>query len=345
MKTVKFLLPILVYFVASWLWTPVVALAASVAISAVLFGAEYIIRRRVDKSQLCDIALLIVLGAVEIGFESSEEMMWIAVPLIVAALLFVSLRTDVDLLGGGLFERMLRSPFNRYNFQACQRRMIAWCLFLAIVSLAIHLYPEEELAQTARGYMLLTTLLGYVATEIVARRLMRRRWRGVEWVPLVDEEAKVLGVAPRPLVHNGSHWLHPVVHLHVFHRGRLLLQLRPLTKKIQPGKWDTAVGGHIGAGEKLQEALKREVWEEIGLENFEAKLMHRYIWRSAVEHEYVFSFRAEHPGPFEPKNEGEVAELKFWSRTEIEVAMGKGIFTPNLEAELKQWLLADELFR
>jgi isopentenyldiphosphate isomerase len=41
-----------------------------------------------------------------------------------------------------------------------------------------------------------------------------------------------------------------VVHLHVFNsRGELYLQKRPEWKDIQPGKWDTAVGGHIDLGE------------------------------------------------------------------------------------------------
>lgn len=38
--------------------------------------------------------------------------------------------------------------------------------------------------------------------------------------------------------------LHPVVHLHLFNsRGELYLQKRPEWKDIQPGRWDTAVGG------------------------------------------------------------------------------------------------------
>lgn len=39
--------------------------------------------------------------------------------------------------------------------------------------------------------------------------------------------------------------LHPVVH-HLFNfRGELYLQKRPEWKDIQPGRWDTAVGGHV----------------------------------------------------------------------------------------------------
>ena len=87
-----------------------------------------------------------------------------------------------------------------------------------------------------------------------------------ERFPLVDEEGRVIGSATRGECHNGSKLLHPVVHLHVFNsRGEVYLQKRPEWKDIQPGKWDTSVGGHIDYGETPELALTREVREELGI--------------------------------------------------------------------------------
>ena len=86
-----------------------------------------------------------------------------------------------------------------------------------------------------------------------------------EIFPLVDEEGTVVGKATRGECHNGSRLLHAVVHLHVFNSaGEVYLQKRPEWKDIQPGKWDTAVGGHIDYGETPKAALRREVREELG---------------------------------------------------------------------------------
>ena len=72
-----------------------------------------------------------------------------------------------------------------------------------------------------------------------------------ELFPLVDKDGQVIGSATRGECHRGSRLLHPVVHLHVYNsKGDIYLQLRPKRKDIQPGKWDTAVGGHI-AYEKI----------------------------------------------------------------------------------------------
>ena len=91
-----------------------------------------------------------------------------------------------------------------------------------------------------------------------------------EMLPLVDEQGNVVGQATRGVCHNGvERPLHPVVHLHVFDpQGRLYLQKRPEWKDIQPGKWDTAVGGHVDYGETIAEALRREVREELGITDF-----------------------------------------------------------------------------
>jgi isopentenyldiphosphate isomerase len=84
--------------------------------------------------------------------------------------------------------------------------------------------------------------------------------------------------------HNGSKRLHPVIHVHIFNnRGDLLLQKRSFTKNIQPGKWDTAVGGHIAHGEKIEVALERESFEELGIKNVNFQFITKYVWNSEIE--------------------------------------------------------------
>lgn len=156
-----------------------------------------------------------------------------------------------------------------------------------------------------------------------------------EMFPLVDEEGNITGAASRGECHNGSKLLHPVVHLHVFNsRGELYLQRRPLWKDIQPGKWDTAVGGHVDLGESVEMALRREVREELGMTEFTPETLTHYVFESATERELVFVHRTTYDGPVMPSDELDGG--RFWSLDEIRENMGKGIFTPNFESEIRR---------
>lgn len=161
----------------------------------------------------------------------------------------------------------------------------------------------------------------------------------IEYFPLVDEEGNVIGKTTRSECHSGSFLLHPVVHLHLFdHAGRLYLQKRAITKDIQPGKWDTAVGGHVDWGETIEQALRREAKEELGLTNFVPVFLTKYPFRSKVEYELVHTYKTTSDQIPLPDPE-ELSEGRFWSLKEIKNSLGKNIFTPNFESEFEQLFL------
>ncbi|WP_346701256.1 NUDIX domain-containing protein [uncultured Alistipes sp.] len=154
-----------------------------------------------------------------------------------------------------------------------------------------------------------------------------------EIFPVVDLSGRVVGRATRGECHSGSMLLHPVVHLHVFNsRGELYLQRRPLWKDIQPGRWDTAVGGHVDYGESVEEALRREVREELGIVDFKPEAVAVYPFRSEREYELVHVYRTLYDGAIRPSDELDGG--RFWTPREIRENFGKGVFTPNFEGEV-----------
>ncbi|MFW5820292.1 MAG: NUDIX hydrolase [Bacteroidota bacterium] len=157
-----------------------------------------------------------------------------------------------------------------------------------------------------------------------------------EILPIVDLDGKVTGKDKRSAFHfKEKKLLHPVVHLHLLNsRGELFLQFRPAHKKVQPGKWDTAVGGHVSYDESVELALEREGKEEIGVKTGNAIFLKRYLWETEIERELVYLYyMVSDQSPVIDRSE--LAGGRFWTRKEILRSMSRGVFTPNLERELE----------
>ncbi|MFA6592026.1 MAG: NUDIX domain-containing protein [Bacteroidales bacterium] len=155
-------------------------------------------------------------------------------------------------------------------------------------------------------------------------------------LPIVEPSGIVIGQAARSYCHSGAKVLHPVVHLHILNRfDKLYLQKRSMKKDLLPGRWDTAVGGHVSYGENLREALYREAGEELGFTEFNPVYIKTYVFESHTEKELVNVFAAIGDFKLYPDHY-EVSEGRFWDMSEIEKHLGKSIFTPNFEGEFKE---------
>ena len=154
-----------------------------------------------------------------------------------------------------------------------------------------------------------------------------------EWFPVVEPSGLVVGRSTRQYCHGGSKPLHPVIHIHIIDRfSRVYLQKRSMNKDIQPGKWDTAVGGHITYGEGVLEAVYREASEELGFTEFNPIWLETYQFESEVEKELVNVFAVVGTYDLHPDLD-EVDEGRWWELKDIDESLGKGVFTPNFESE------------
>ena len=159
-----------------------------------------------------------------------------------------------------------------------------------------------------------------------------------ELFDIYDEAGNRIGVAPRSECHGDPKLLHHTAHVVVFHpdTGAILLQKRAATKDIQPGKWDTAVGGHLALGEDYETGARRELAEELGV-TAPAELKHLFDGkiRNAIESEdtRVFAIRMAEGFEFQ---KSEIDEIRFWTAAELFDPENRKLFTPNLRAELDE---------
>ena len=155
----------------------------------------------------------------------------------------------------------------------------------------------------------------------------------MELFDIVDDEDRVIGSASREDCHGNPELTHRAVHILVFNsRGDLYLQKRSRSKVIQPGMWDSSVGGHLSSGESYEVAGRREMAEELGISGCPFHHLFDFRIRNAVESENIRSFAATFDGPISPDPD-EIERGRFWSISEIESAVGRGDLTPSFECE------------
>lgn len=232
------------------------------------------------------------------------------------------------------------------GMQRSMKKILQVLCYLLVIHIVLALFAFSRFSPSVFAFVsgpLLYITVGLFLLMLWFRKYRQvRNYRREEWLPLVNEKGEVTGKAPRSLCHSGSKLLHPVVHLQIINENKeIFLQKRSMKKDLLPGKWDTAVGGHIGLNEKVEEALKRETFEELGITNFEVRFNGSYLWESPREKELVFSFLCTGYDRIHIDNE-EVDEGRFWTKREIEAQLRKEIFTPNFIYEyhtlLRQYL-------
>ncbi len=333
-------IPLFVFILADEIWGTKIGLYVAIGIGVGEMFWVWVREKRLDKFILFDTLLLVALGSLslllhnEVFFKLKPGL----VELILVTILGISAFSPLNIIG--LMSKRYLQDIQMTEQQVLQMRSsLKYMFFLFLFHTALVFYSTFYLSKEAWAFIsggLFYIFFGvYFVFEVSRQRIKKKKLMSEEWLPLVDEEGRVIGKIPRSEAHSGSKLLHPVVHMHVMNKSKaILLQKRPITKEVQPGKWDTAVGGHISDGETLEAALRKESFEEIGLKDFSGRLLKIYRWDTEIESELVYVFIT-----YDFKNikvhSDEVDEVRFWTKKQIENSLGTGLFTPNFEYEFK----------
>ncbi len=334
------LLPLFIFILADEIWGTIIGLYVALGFGVFELFFTYFRSRKFEKFILIDISLLILLGGISIVLENEIffKLKPALIELIFAAILGFSAFGNRNFI----YEMSLRyirdvqiSPFAERKLNQSLKIL----LYLTLTHILLVLYSAFFMSNEAWGFisgiLFYLLILGYFGFEIIKAKILRKNISGEELLALVDEYGNLIGSAKRSDCHfnKKEKLLHPVVHLHVFNiKGEIFLQHRSSEKEVQPGKWDTSVGGHILYGENLEQALKREAFEEINLSGFKAQFIGKYLWESDIEKELVFSFITvtDHLLVI---NKNEIDAGRFWKMNDVKKKINTGIFTPNFVKE------------
>jgi isopentenyl-diphosphate Delta-isomerase len=147
----------------------------------------------------------------------------------------------------------------------------------------------------------------------------------MEMVILVDHNDMAIGTMEKMEAHRKGE-LHRAFSIMVFNsKGEILLQKRAHHKYHSGGLWTNACCSHPIPGEKMEDATRRRLQEEMGID-LQPEFSYKFIYKThldmdLIEHEYDYVFRATFDG--EPSiNTEEVEDWKFanlnWLKADVQ---------------------------
>ena len=346
-------LPIFGYIIADYIFKDVVlSIVSALSIALLEFIISFVKFKKVDPFIFFDFLIILILSLLSLILK--DPIFFKLKPAILEGALlvvFIPLVISKRFFEGYITRYFKNIQIDNNNFKKIQPLFFVMIpILIAHISLIVisAFFLSKEVWAFVSG-VLLYIIFGVVIAIVFVYNLLKKRafynkYKNDEWFDIVNENGQIIGKAPRSICHNGSKLLPPVVHIHIFDsKHRLLLQKRSKSKDIQPGLWDTSVGGHISSGEKLEDALKREASEELGL-NIDLNRfipLSRYIYESTIEKELVFSFIyiTDDKISFQTS---EIDEIKFYQKGEVIELIKNGETTQNFNLEFK--LLTEQKF-
>jgi len=127
---------------------------------------------------------------------------------------------------------------------------------------------------------------------------------------------------------------------------RMWIARRSATKSIDPGLWDTLVGGGVATGISAWQTLLKEAREEAGIEavrarraRFVKKLMVERVVPEGLHREILFVYDLEVGAGFRPRNlDGEVSAFERSGCASLVRRLAQGTFTAEAALIVHDWL-------
>ena len=149
----------------------------------------------------------------------------------------------------------------------------------------------------------------------------------MEYIDLYDIDRKNLGIKLERGSKLPSDCYRAVIHICLMNsKGEILIQQRDKNKKNFPSIWDITLGGGVQSGENSRQAARRELFEELGIENDFTATRPAFTINFADGFDDYYIIKKDVDIKDVKFNDGEVQACKWASKDEIIEMINSGRF-------------------
>lgn len=336
------LLPVLAFIAAEEFFNTQIGLMVGVALGIVQLIYFWILEKKLEKFVLLDTLLIVGMGGISILLHDDIffKLKPGVVELILVVILGISAFSSKNLILG--MQKRYTGDIELGDQQLQSLKMSLRVMFVIfLLHTLLIFYAAFFMSQEAWAFI--SAGLFYILMGVVfAGQFIYNKWlqKKTEWLPVIDEDGKLLGKATREECKRNPELLHPVVRLHIFNdKGDIFLQKRSLKASIQPGKWDAAMAGHVQFGESIEQAIERELEEELNLKGLKFDLIQKRIFETPKTRALMFIFVSRFSGEIHPDLK-ETAGGDFFAFSEVKTKLGVENMSPGL---LEEWNLLSKV--
>ena len=162
-----------------------------------------------------------------------------------------------------------------------------------------------------------------------------------ELIDVVDDDDNVVRQATWNEMHKKG-LTHRSANVFIFNsNGEIFVHKRAKNLELYPGMHDVKMGGIAKAGESYEDAAKRELKEEAGIENSKLIYLFSFKFRSKQNNNNRKVFICIYDGKMKLQKE-EVESGRFMTIAEAKKMQKEGMLSPSADSVFKEFLNREE---
>lgn len=231
---------------------------------------------------------------------------------------------------GVMLRNYLKESF-RVAFQAQYGLLIH--LLIVLLFFLFDTTPEYFVNSTAIISVCRLILLVIMIMETVRIYILSKKLYKEEWLPVVTEDGQVTGKVAKSITKDlKNKFMHPVVRVVFFYKGRIYLQERDRNRLLNPGKLDYPFEKYLHYNDEVDDTLQDNIREEYGVQDIPLRFLLKYTFENDITKRLIFLYVSmiEDENTF---NNLHLNKGKLWTASQIEDNMGTDIFSECFELE------------